>query len=105
MKKKTGRLLLMLLILTNSSFAQQSEGEAPETTATEDTLSFWDIPNLKEAFIDAAPTARKDGILVGELGIDGGNKAMILKLAQEIADNKHGHFDSFFYCLQGQALV
>jgi CubicO group peptidase (beta-lactamase class C family) len=74
--------------------AEQKISLAPEATAAEVTLSFRDISDLKEAFIDAAPNDRKDGIHVGELGVDGGNKAMIVKLAQEIADNKHDPFDS-----------
>ncbi len=104
MTSKTGLLLFILLILTTSSFSQQSDGLAPEATAIEATLSFWDIPVLKEAFINAAPTDRKDGILVGKLGIDGGDKAMILKLAQEIADNKYGIFDSFLIAHKGKLL-
>jgi len=41
---------------------------------------------------------------VGELGIDGGNKAMILKLAQEIADTTHGKFDSFLISHKGKLI-
>jgi CubicO group peptidase (beta-lactamase class C family) len=104
MKNKTGLLLLMLLILTNSGFAQQSDSLAPEATAAEAKLSFGDIPDLKEAFIDAAPRDRKDGIHVGKLGTDGGNKAMILTLAQEIADNKYGNFDSFLIAHKGKLI-
>ncbi len=58
-------------------------------------LSFWEQPLLNKAFINAAPEDRKDGLSVGELGIDGGQKEMILKLAKEIANHKHGGFDSF----------
>lgn len=58
-------------------------------------LPFFRIPQLNNAFVNPTPEDRKDGILVGELGVDGGNKTMILKLAQEIADHKHGKFDSF----------
>ena len=94
----------MLLIVTNSSFAQQSDSLAPEATAAQSTLSFSDIPDLNEAFINAAPTDRKDGIPVGELGIDGGNKAMILKLAQEITENQYGNFDSFLIAHKGKLL-
>ncbi len=83
---------------------EEKNSLAPEATAAEATLSYRDIPDLKEAFIDAAPTDRKDGILVGELGIDGGNKAIILKLAQEIADHKHGPFDSFLIAHKGKLL-
>ncbi len=84
----------MLLILTNSSFAQQSDSPAPEATAAEAKISFWDLPYLKEAFIDTTPADRKDGLAVGELGVNGGNKDMIVKLAEEIADSMHGLYDS-----------
>ncbi|EZH75691.1 hypothetical protein ATO12_02560 [Aquimarina atlantica] len=104
MKNKTGLLLLIFLVLTHSSFAQQIDSQAPEATATEAELSFRDIPYLEKAFIDVAPTDRKDGILVGKLGVDGGNKAMILALTQEIADNKYGNFDSFLIAHKGKLL-
>ena len=101
----TKMMLLANVISLSTVFAQDSiRNAASEATAAEATLSFWDIPVLKEAFIDAAPTDRKDGILVGELGIDGGNKAMILKLAQEIADNKYGIFDSFLIAHKSKLL-
>ena len=58
-------------------------------------LPFWRIPHLNNAFVNPTPEDRKDGLVVGKLGVDGGNKEMILKLAQEIADHKHGRFDSF----------
>ena len=104
MKNLTGLLLLILLIITNSSFAQQSDSLAPEATADEAKGSFEEIPILKEAFIDAAPADRKDGIPVGELGVDGGNKEMILKLAKEIAEKKYGNFDSFIIAHKGKLL-
>lgn len=94
MKNNTGLLvLLILLVLTNSSFAQQNTRLAPEATVAETKLSFWKLPHLKKAFINVTPVVGKDGLPVGKLGADGGNKAMILKLAQEIANNKHGKYD------------
>ncbi len=104
MKNKTGLLLLILLILTNNSFAQQRDSRAPEATANELKLSYNEIPNLKKAFIDAIPTDRKDGILIGELGTGGGNKDMIIKLAQEISNNKHDRFDSFLIVYKNKLL-
>lgn len=98
-------LLLANIIFFSTAHAQDNiQNAAPEATATEDTLPFKNIPYLKEAFIDAAPTDRKDGILVGKLGIDGGNKAMILKLAQDIADNKYGNFDSYLIAHKGKLI-
>lgn len=101
----TKMMLLANVISLSTVFAQDSiRNAAPVATAAETTHSFWDIPVLNEAFIDAAPTDRGDGILVGKLGIDGGNKAMILKLAQEIADNRYGIFDSFLIAHKGKLL-
>ncbi|GAA4278693.1 serine hydrolase domain-containing protein [Aquimarina mytili] len=104
MKNKTELLLLILLIVTNSGFTQQSNSQAPEATAAEATFSYSEIPYLDKAYIDTTPADRKDGILVGELGIDGGNKNMIVKLAKEIADHKHGFFDSFLMAHKGKLL-
>ncbi len=101
MKNKTTLLLSLFLILTNSNFAQQSGAYTPEATAAEAALSFRDIPVLKEAFINTAPADRKDGVLVGELG---SNKAMILKLAQEIAEKKHGNYDALLIAHKGKLL-
>jgi len=58
-------------------------------------LPFWRIPQLNNAFVNPTPEDKKDGLVVGELGVDGVDKEMILILAQEIADHKHGRFDSF----------
>ncbi len=81
-----------------TSFAAQSGEDdnrlAPVATAVEAKLSYRDIPVLKKAFIDSTPTDMKDGISVGKLGIDGGNKTMIVELAQEIANSQHGPYDS-----------
>ncbi len=102
MKNKSG--LLILLLLSSSGFAQQNDGHTPMATTAEATGSFRDIPYLKKAFIDTAPTDRKDGILVGELGVDSGNKGMIVKLAQEIADSQHDNFDSLLIAHKGKLL-
>ncbi|MDY8136008.1 serine hydrolase domain-containing protein [Aquimarina sp. 2201CG5-10] len=104
MKYITSLICFILLLITNSSFAQQSKNLTPEATGAEVELSFWDLPYLKEAFIDATPTDRKDGTLVGELGVDGGNKTMVLKLAQEIADKKHGLYDGLLIAHKGKLL-
>ncbi len=84
--------------------AKDTKTLAPEVTAAEAELPFRDIPYLENAFIDTAPADRKDGILVGKLGVDGGNKDMIVKLAQEIADDKHGEFDSLLIAHKGKLI-
>ncbi|WNC69697.1 serine hydrolase [Thalassotalea nanhaiensis] len=73
---------------------KEIDSSAPQATAEDAKVSFWDMAYLDKAFIDTAPGKRKDDISVGELGIDGGNKNIIVKMAQEIADNKDGLYDS-----------
>lgn len=75
---------------------------ATEWPTGDDDLKFWDVPDLENAFIGSAPADRKDGIVVGELGVDGGNMEMIVKLAQEIADGQHGEFDSLLIVHKGK---
>lgn len=101
-------LLAVALLGSFSSFTtastEENNGAAPEATAAEAELSFRDISYLDKAFIDATPADRKDALVVGELGVDGGNKDMIVKLAQEIADRKHGNFDSLLIAHKGKLL-
>lgn len=75
-----------------------------EVTVNDDDLSFWDIPLLDNALIYTAPADRKDGLVVGRLGADGGNVDMIGKLAKEIAESKHGSYDSLLIAYKGKLL-
>jgi CubicO group peptidase (beta-lactamase class C family) len=68
--------------------------KAPKATPADKKVSFWDMPYLEKSFIDTSPNDRKDNISVGVLGIDGGNKSSIVKMAKEIAENNQGKFDS-----------
>jgi len=91
-------LLAVALLSSFSSFTTASIKEnnslAPEASATEAELSFRDVTLLEKAFIDTKPAARNGAIPVGELGVDAGEKANIVKLAKEIGDGKHGRYDS-----------
>lgn len=78
----------------NKEDAKGTKHVAPEATVAEVELSFRDIPVLDKAFIDSAPTDRKDALVVGKLSDDGRNKSMIVKLAKELAQSKHGNYDS-----------
>lgn len=78
----------------SAASAEEADGLAPEATAAEAELTFRDIPLLENAFVDTAPANRQDGISVGELGVDGRDEAMVVKLAQEIANGDHGNYDS-----------
>lgn len=93
---KLKNLLAVILLSGFSSFAvsaQDNEATA-EASAAEAELSFRDLTPLEKAFIDTAPAAREGVFPVGELGVDGGEKAVIVKLAEEIAEGKHGSYDS-----------
>jgi len=96
-------LLSAVSTLTIAS-TKENHDQAAEATSAEATLSFRDIPDLKKAFIDTAPAGRNDRLAVGELGADGGNKDMIVKLAKELANNKHGDYDSLLIAHKGKFL-
>ncbi len=64
--------------------------------------SIRDIPNLDYAFIDTAPIDRKDGLVMGALSVDDGDKEIIVKLAEEIADGQHGKIDSLLIAHKGK---
>ncbi|MEW5250339.1 serine hydrolase domain-containing protein [Microbulbifer sp. 2201CG32-9] len=101
-------LLAVVLLVSFSCFTPAATKEnstaAPEATAAEAGLSFRDIPYLHKSFIDVAPVYRKDALVVGELGVDGGNKGMIVELAREIANGDHGKFDSMLIAHKGKLL-
>lgn len=101
-------LIAVALLSGLSSFAAVSSEEnnspAPEATAAEAAISFWDLPLLEKAFIDTAPALRDGAFPVGELGEGGGKKAMTVKLAEEIADGKHGNYDSMLITHKGKLL-
>ncbi|MEX2962471.1 serine hydrolase domain-containing protein [Microbulbifer sp. TYP-18] len=101
-------LLAVMLLVFLSSFTaagtKENSTPAPEATAAEAGLSFRDIPYLDKSFIDVAPGYRKDALVVGELGVDGGNKGMIVELAREIANGDHGKFDSMLIAHKGKLL-
>ena len=75
---------------------------ATEWQTDDDDLGFWDVPELEKAFIDTMPKNRNDGLVVGELGLDGGDKDKIIKLAQEIADGQHDNIDSLLIAHKGK---
>lgn len=78
-----------LLFVTSIVFGQN----APEATPAEAKMSFWDLPLLPEAFIDAAPNDRNDGIAVGYLALDNNRRKAIIELSKELSDSIHGQYD------------
>ena len=68
-----------------------NDGLAPEITDlnAKDVSMQWEkrIPCLETPYLSAAPKDMKDGIPVGALGVDGGDKEMILKFVREVASD------------------
>ena len=88
----------------------ESNGLAPEVTdLNAEDVSYaleHKLPYLARPFIDTSPEDRSDGIPVGELGRDGGDKDRILKYARELAslsfDPKVGNTDSLLISYRGR---
>ncbi|MBE0366941.1 serine hydrolase domain-containing protein [Pseudoalteromonas aurantia] len=105
--KLTIKILVMTTLLSvasNGIFISTANAEsriAPEVTNAEKSLSFWDLPYLKQAYISAAPKDRKEGISVGQLG-DRVAKKNIIKLAEEIAQGKYGLYDGLLISHKGK---
>jgi CubicO group peptidase (beta-lactamase class C family) len=102
-------LIPTLLIATFSINAfQASNGLAPEVTdLNAKDISYTlekKIPYLEKAFINSEPENLSDGITVGRLGIDGGEKQQILDFAKEIEAGKHSNIDSLLVYSAGKLL-
>lgn len=107
---------LLTLTLVSAGFplhAQQpSNGLAPEVPGLNlaDKLYRLEakLPDLEKPYLSAAPEDKKDGLVVGKLGVDGGDRAMIEAFANELAaapkDEKAGHVDSMLISYRGKLL-
>lgn len=104
MKKIKEFLFISMVLIANISLAQQESNKEPKATQNETKLSYNKIPNLKKAFINIAPTNKNEGLKVGVLGKNGGDKNVVIKLANDIADSKYGNYDSFLISYQGKLL-
>jgi CubicO group peptidase (beta-lactamase class C family) len=108
--------IALLISCNNFLVANASErtGLAPKATAEEAKITqwsmpdskqkFWDIPKLKTPYITISPSKINDGVTVGKMGVDGGNRELVLKLAQEIAEGGHGKIDSLLLVQKGKLL-
>jgi len=91
-KQITPLCLLTSVLCCYASTSSARDGLAPEVTDlnAKDVSMQWEksIPYLEEAYINLQPTDLKDGIPIGVLGADGGNKDLILAFAREVAADK-----------------
>jgi CubicO group peptidase (beta-lactamase class C family) len=116
MKSLTPRpfcLALFSLCCAQLLHAQQpSNGLAPEVPGLnlKDKLYQLEakLPDLEKPFISAVPADKQDGLIVGKLGVDGGNLAAIEAFANELAapakDEKTGNVDSLLISYRGKLL-
>ncbi|WP_417466202.1 serine hydrolase domain-containing protein [Kordiimonas sp.] len=86
-------LLSGISSVTTAGIAEDHNGTA-EATAAEAALSFRDLTLLEKAYITTKPEVRDGTTPVGELGVDAGEAAGIVKLAEEIAAGTYGRYDS-----------
>jgi len=105
------KCLTICALLSSGLLHAQDNGLAPEVT----DLNAKDVsiqqeaklPYLEKAYISTKPTNMNDGIEVGELGIDGGNKEKILAFTQKIInapkDTKHST-DSLLIAYKGKLI-
>lgn len=94
MRNKTKTLLLLALIVLSNNALAQNNYDTAEATDAESTMSFWDIPDLKKAYVNTTPAKRKDGIKVGKLKIKKSDRKAIMKVSQEIFEGKYGKYDA-----------
>lgn len=98
------KILFAVVLFNMFTVANAEEDSLLAVTASDAAIPFRDMPYLEKAFIDVSPTRKDDDIQVGELGVDGGNKEVIVKLAEEIANQKHGLYDSMLIKHKGKLL-
>lgn len=97
----------------NGSQTAVSNGLAPEVTdLNAEDISYrleHRLPYLAEPFIDVGPADMNDGILVGELGRDGGDRDEVLNfvhdLARQARDDKSRNTDSLLISYRGRLLL
>lgn len=101
LKKVTAASILLVFC---GGLSAEYNHQAPKASLEETKMQFWDMPNLEDAFIDITPVKLADDLEIGTLGVEGGDKAAILVLANEIAENQHGKYDSLLISHKGKLL-
>ena len=90
-----------------AEFVLSAEIDPPKATVAELAKASYaeekKLEDLPTAFIDTSPNA-EDGLVVGTLGIDGGEVDPILNFANEIAAGTHGEVDSLLIMYRGKLL-
>jgi CubicO group peptidase (beta-lactamase class C family) len=93
--------------------ASSETGLAPEITdLNAEDVSYqleWKLPYLKEPYLSVHPRDLNDGIPVGELGRDGGDRERVVDFARSLArasdDPKTGQTDSLLISYRGKLIL
>ena len=109
---KTFVVIASILLLGFHLVAEPDSGLAPEVADLKpEEISYQmeqNLPDLKQPYLSASPTDRKDGITVGKLGPDGGNKDIVMgfaeSLAKKPANDRAGHTDSLLIGYKGKLI-
>lgn len=80
----------------------KSSTTVPLATVKEAKLPFREIPLLENAYFSASPKDNNDAVPVGQLGVDGGDRERLLKLAAQVAEGQHGKLDSLLIAHKGK---
>ena len=100
--------LAVLLVLSGACAlqAQDSNGLAPEVADLNAAAVSYaleaKLPDLPQAYLSTAPQYLRDGIPVGVLGVNGGDKDAVLKFSREIEAGEHGEIDSLLIAQNGK---
>ena len=102
-----GLLWLSSTLALRAEFVLSAEIDPPKATVAELAKASYaeekKLEDLPTAFIDTSPNA-EDGLVVGTLGIDGGEVDPILNFVNEIAAGMHGDVDSLLIAYKGKLL-
>ena len=112
MKPSRSIPFLFALFLWFAALGQTDNGLAPEVTdLNAEDVSYErekDLSYLVKPFFSLNPRDRKDGLSVGSLGEDGGDKKLVLKYARKLAETsqnpKSGKTDSLLIAYKGKLL-
>lgn len=112
MKFEVLTIALGLTVAGALQAAEESNGLAPEITdlnAADVSYALeHQLPYLPQPYLSVAPRDRNDGIPVGRLGPDGGNRDLVLEYARELGqpskDPKSGKTDSLLISYRGKLI-
>ena len=77
-------LFFSMSILSSNVVSDELDKNIPLVSEAEQTMPFWDLPYLDNAYISTKPEDRGDGLVVGDLSKVTKNKNEVIKLSKDI---------------------